>query len=112
VGRCAALHGMRCNALRAGWLHSRGALRCARAGCIRAVRCAARDAMQCAARGLVAVAGAGGAMLLTMVLSLRAVDGWAVCEVWVDRWAEGWVGGRMGGGMDIRGVYRFSSLMK
>jgi hypothetical protein len=30
----------------------------------------------------------------------------------VDRWAEGWVGGRMGGGMDIRRVYRFSSLMK
>ena len=28
----------------------------------------AQDAMQCAARGLVAVAGAGGAMLLTMVL--------------------------------------------
>jgi hypothetical protein len=24
-------------------------------------------------------------------------DGWAACEVWVDRWAEGWVGGRMGG---------------
>jgi hypothetical protein len=19
------------------------------------------------------------------------VDGWAVCEVWLDRWAEGWV---------------------
>jgi hypothetical protein len=34
TGRCAALHGMRCNA------------------------------MQCAARGLVAVAGASGAMLL------------------------------------------------
>ena len=32
------------------------------------VRCTARDAMQCAARGLVAVAGAGDAMLLTMVL--------------------------------------------
>jgi hypothetical protein len=31
------------------------------------VRRAARDAMQCAAHGLVAVAGAGGAMLLTMV---------------------------------------------
>jgi hypothetical protein len=43
------------------------AMRCARAGCIRAVRYAARDAMQCAARGLVAVAGAGSAMLLTMV---------------------------------------------
>jgi hypothetical protein len=30
----------------------------------------AQDAMQCAARGLVAVAGAGGAMLLTMVFSV------------------------------------------
>jgi hypothetical protein len=41
-------------------------------------------------------------MLLTMVLSLRAVDGLA----------SGRVGGWVGGGMDIRGVYRFSSLMK
>jgi hypothetical protein len=53
-------------------------------------------------------------MLLSMVLSLRAVDGWAVCEVWVDRWAvcevwvdrwaEGWVGGRMGGWVGLRTV--------
>jgi hypothetical protein len=56
VGAGAALHGARmvCDAMR-----------CARAGCIRSARCAARDAMQCAARGLVAVASAGGAMLLT-----------------------------------------------
>jgi hypothetical protein len=70
--------------------------------------------MQCAARGLVAVADAGGAMLLTMVLWVVITferygrmggrrngwmagwvgwvggwrDGWAVCEVWVDRWAS------------------------
>jgi hypothetical protein len=29
-------------------------------------------------------------------------NGWAVCEVWVDRWAEGWVGGRMGGWVGLR----------
>ena len=50
AGRCAA-NCLRCNALRAGWLHSRGLFACARSGCIRAVRCAARDAIfsRCAA---------------------------------------------------------------
>jgi hypothetical protein len=43
-------------------------------------------------------------MFLTMVLSLRAVDGWAVFEVWVDRWAEGWVGLRVGF-ININDVY-------
>jgi hypothetical protein len=49
-------------------LHSRGLFACARSGCIRAVRCAARDAMRGQVRcELVSFAGAGGAMLLTMV---------------------------------------------
>jgi hypothetical protein len=33
-------------------------------------------------------------------------DGWAACEVWVDRWAEGWVGGRMGGFKEWMGGWR------
>jgi hypothetical protein len=41
--------------------------------CVCVCVCSARDAMQCAARGLVAVAGAGGAMLLTMVFFGRWV---------------------------------------
>jgi len=62
---CDAMRCARAGCIRADCLHARGALRCT--GCD-AGRCAARDAMQCAARGLVAFAGAGGAMLLTMVL--------------------------------------------
>ena len=72
---------------RAVWLHSRGALRC--------TGCDAQDAMRGQVRcELVAFAGAGGAMLLTMgkskgwVGGRRVRDGWA--EDWVDGWAEGW----------------------
>jgi hypothetical protein len=35
-------------------------------------------------------------------------NGWAVCEVWVDRWAEGWVGGWVGlrvGFININDMY-------
>jgi hypothetical protein len=109
VGRCGAMHGMRYNAQRAGWLHSRGALRCAWAGCIRAVRCAARDAMQyagCSRRrrrchafdhcffrwvGLRNgwMGGMGGRYGWIGGWYVRyGWIGWAVCEVWVDRWVE------------------------
>jgi hypothetical protein len=55
--------------------------------------------MQCAARGLVAVAGAGGAMLLTMVFSVGGF------KEWVDGWAEEWVDGGMGGWVGLRGGF-------
>ncbi len=56
------MHGMQYAARCAGWL------RCNALSC---TGCDARDAMRCTVRGLVAVAGAGGAMLLTMVFFMR-----------------------------------------
>jgi len=115
IGAGGALHGARivCDAMR-----------CARAGCIRAVRCDARDAqadalrrsmrcelfaMQCAARGLVAFA---------RCRRHHAFDG-GILRVGGEGLRYGRIGGRyvrygrMGERrVRVRGVYRFSSLVK
>ena len=73
AARCADC--LRCNALRAGWLHSRGAMRCTGCDAMRcalvAMQCAARsdalrtgcDAMRCA--GWLHSRGAGDTMLFS-----------------------------------------------
>ena len=58
--------------------------RCAACGLVAFALCAARvGAVRCTGCD----AGAGGAMLLTMVL----FGGWRGFKEWADGWAEGWV---------------------
>jgi hypothetical protein len=99
--RCAARceDCLRCNALRTGWLHLRGALRCT--GCdawVGALRCTGCDAMRCARSGCSCRCRRRHAFdhgfLKTKGFiepqGSRWVGGF---KEWVDGWAEEWVDG-------------------
>jgi hypothetical protein len=110
--RCAALHKMRCNALRCA-ARCADCLRCnTLRGLVAFARCRRRHAFD---GGIFRVGffGIGSTLIHAHTLPGQTEglkvgcggmggrrDGWEVCEVWV------------GGRMDIRGVYMFSSLMK